>query len=151
MAYMLMPRLQSHNHHTWTNEHVSVFLIFTTTAATCCGFWYVERPSCAQTLRLAFFVNVLGARLHPIRSPLAGVPATRRLTDHPHPQHPHLPPHPYLSHPAFYSPIPHPSTLYPDSLRCVTPETRGVRVRRIIRGISRERWIALLDFKYLIP
>ena len=55
--------------------------------------------------------HVLGAWPHHVRSP--GVPATRGLTDHPHPQHAHLPPHPYLSHPAFYSPIPHPSMLYP--------------------------------------
>ena len=30
-----------------------------------------------------------------------------------HPQRPHLSPTPYLSHSAFYSPVPHPSMLYP--------------------------------------
>jgi hypothetical protein len=61
-------------------------------------------------LAFHFFCNLLGAWPHHVRSP--GVPATRGLTEHPHPQHPHLPPH-YLTHPAFYQPIPHPSMLYP--------------------------------------
>jgi hypothetical protein len=43
-------------------------------------------------------------------------------------------------------------TLYTEQfLRRVTPETRGVRVRLIIHGISRKRWIALLDCKYVKP
>jgi hypothetical protein len=37
-----------------------------------------------------------------------------------------------------------------DLLRCVMPEMRGVRVRRIIRRISRERRIALLDCKCVL-
>jgi hypothetical protein len=91
-------------------------------SATAASSPYPSRPDSATYGRLELHPSayaqrppqtaaVFGAWPHHVRSP--GVPPTRGLTDHPHPQHAHLPPHPYLSHPAFYSPIPHPSMLYP--------------------------------------
>jgi|SRR5712675_2142616 len=67
-------------------------------------------PISCQTFRLTCFVTLSGAWPHHVRS---SVPTTRGLVEHPHSQHPHLPPHAYLSHAAFYSPIPHPGMLYP--------------------------------------
>ncbi|KAH9963231.1 hypothetical protein BC827DRAFT_1194282 [Russula dissimulans] len=55
---------------------------------------------------------IYGAWPHHVRSS-AGVPTARGLVEHPHAQHPHLAAPAYLSHPAFYSPIPHPGMLYP--------------------------------------
>lgn len=43
--------LQTRFRRVWSSR-TSSFRIFTTTSATYCGLWYVERPSCAQTLRL---------------------------------------------------------------------------------------------------
>ncbi|KAF8485068.1 hypothetical protein DFH94DRAFT_718040 [Russula ochroleuca] len=81
---------------------------------------YPSRPDSATYIRPEFAPSVysqrppqptavFGAWPHHARPP--GVPPTRGLTEHPHPQHAHLPPH-YLSHPAFYQPV-HPSMLYP--------------------------------------
>jgi hypothetical protein len=58
------------------------------------------------------FCPLSGAWPHPVR-PTAGVPSARGISDHPHPQHGHMPSPAYLPHPAFYSPIPHPGMLYP--------------------------------------
>jgi len=71
-----------------------------------------ELPHSAYSQRPPQTTAVFGAWPH--ARPTTGVPATRGLAEHPHLQHPHLPPPPpaYLSHPAFYSPIPHPGMLY---------------------------------------
>lgn len=67
--------------------------------------------SCIDILSHSF-CHLSGAWPHHARSS-TGIPVARGLVDHPHPQHPHIPHPPYLSHPAFYSPIPHPGMLYP--------------------------------------
>ena len=69
-------------------------------------------PISCQDLSSHPFCLLSGAWPH--ARPTTGAPATRGLAEHPHLQHPPLPPPPqaYLSHPAFYSPIPHPGMLY---------------------------------------
>jgi hypothetical protein len=50
-SWLFTISLQTRFCHVWSSR-TSSFCVFTTTSATCCGLWYVERPSCAQTLRL---------------------------------------------------------------------------------------------------
>ncbi|KAI0002943.1 hypothetical protein BJV74DRAFT_814326 [Russula compacta] len=71
-----------------------------------------EHASPAYSQRLPQTAAIFGAWPHHARSSI-GIPVTRGLADHPLQQHPPMPPPPYLSHPAFYSPIPHPGMLYP--------------------------------------
>ncbi|KAI0301852.1 hypothetical protein B0F90DRAFT_1809951 [Multifurca ochricompacta] len=76
------------------------------------------------------------------------VPTARGLSDHPHVQHPHLPPPAYMPHPAYYSPMPHPGMVYsymaphpypppsssppeaPSRKRAVPEETQNSRSKR---------------------
>jgi nitric oxide reductase activation protein len=57
------------------------------------------------------------------------------FTDYPYPQYPPLP---YLLHPTFYSPIPHPDTLYP----YIAPQRGGenrVKNREEMRQVNEEQ------------